>query len=253
MGSKNILGRKEDLQYILKKLTAEKIKPVSNTLLKQEFVEVPCVGEVTLQRLYADDVVRTVAEGVVYFDNFFNNKRVECNWFDALNLAERLGLELLSNKEYWQSVKWALENNEKFAKNLQEWTWTKTLVIWKTDFLDKEIQDLLEHHNYKGEFPLIIENPKTVVQQPPTKYKLEGGKLITPSQPLLTDDSRFEFSDLEENTGLPSTSTINGRFISDIDDFNFTAVACGYTEPVYQIFGTWCPDAKGVGMFCKKI
>lgn len=209
MKAENFFGSKKDLMYILEKLGVKDSKCCTN--FEQPMVYVPGVGQVTAKKVYLDGYIAKCAEGIVDIKSINENEIVSnINWYEAVLLAEALGLQLLSNKDYWDCLRWAMTNDVKFLEELEfPSTWTGTLVVWHQ--AREELFYLLEQHNYNGDLPVIVENVKVI--KVGDSYQFEGGNLVIPDIPIWEHfNGKFSFLHLEKKTGLPFKLVENGNF-----------------------------------------
>lgn len=241
MNASSILGPRKDVAEILRRLGVSKDdykEEYSKTMLQQPFVKVPGVGEVLRSRLQLDDVVTKAYQEVtelIHPEGETEKPDKIQDWYHSMLLAKALNLELLSNKEYWQCLKWASSNDPEFAKTLKEFNWTRTLIIW--DDRTEQAKRLLRSHNYQGQFPAVIEGPEVIPDATfgriHNHYVLEGGKLITPSKQIirpeesnLAEEWYFNWEDMEELTAIPTIKRNKGKFVSRYIEVEITPILC---------------------------
>jgi len=217
---------------------------------KQPLVEIPGVGLVTTCPVGIDGPVRQACRGILELKDWQIKSRqhhqhiplAPVNWYQAMVIASRLGLRLLTLPEYWACYYWAkpqykytAAGNGKrseqivdpdldwFVQRISTNTWTSTIVVWDRD--DLVSRHLLDNHNYSGPLPVLIHGPEVtpdprfetsceekclggdcVVTSRFRGYRLEGGTLVVPSFAIPEvgrDAEVFRPEDLDETTGIP--------------------------------------------------
>lgn len=258
-----ILGKtKEEIKEILGKLgIKEEDKPYFPTGIKldQPFIKVPGVGFVTERRICIDDIVIEAAERVLDLAKYEKGSELSnIDWYHSMILAEKLNVQILSNRDYWACVNWALKNNKNLAESLKENAWTSSVIIWHNNTELKK--GLLESHNYNGELPVVIDNP-IVTLSGLGEYSLEGGELFIPERAPFWERGcfRFNYEDLDESTRLPFNTREDGKFMYEqyfVNINNLNPIACGFSKSggfsSYTIFADWhLRTNSSVGFFAK--
>lgn len=254
----SLLGRKEDIKAILKALGIKDDKKfvpsdAVETPLEQFFIEVPTVGFVTYEPVYVDDIVRKLSQGTVDLSVEKDGEKVSCNWYRAMVLAKSFGLELLSNKEYWDCLAWGLSKNSGFVDNLKSWTWTRTLIVWDNNH--KFNDSLLKSLGYSGKFPIIVDSPSVIPDSKADEFhRVEGGTIIDPSDKIsFFESGYFTFSDQEHKTGFPTRVNDSSNFHYEWGiGFGFSPVACGEKNYHHKLGADCDPFYDSYGFFLKK-
>lgn len=262
---KDFIGiTKEELEEIFKRLG---IKDPYKEKFSQETIEVPEVGTVSVKPVYLDQFVRKCSEGIIRLDKRKEGDTITMiEWFESMMLAEKMGVKLLSCKDYWKCYEWALSKNTLFAKSLREnTTWIGTTVVWAKE--PREELEYLVKQYPKISLPLVVEDIK--VTRSNEGYILSGGNVVIPESRIMQIGCHFGFKCLDEETGLPTKSAAHVPAPQALDKFNvfFYIPSTAFAEKMKDIAQTNCNvmcdgttlyadryaefKSKNLGFFCK--